>query len=39
MMIHSTSGHKPGTENVLYKTTVLPTKPAFGTGEEVDINR
>lgn len=34
-----TSGHKPGIENVLYKITVLATKPVFGTGEEVDRNK
>lgn len=38
-MLHSTPGHKPGIENALYKMTVLATKPAFGTGKEMDINR
>lgn len=33
------SGHKPGIENMLYKMTVLATKPAFRTGKEMDINR
>lgn len=33
MRIHSTAGHKPGTENVLHKIPVLATKPAFGTGK------
>lgn len=39
MMIHSTAGHKPGAENVLHKIPVLATKPAFGTGKEVAINK
>lgn len=37
-MMHSTSGHKPGTETALSKMTVLATKPMFGTGKEMDIN-
>lgn len=32
-MMHSTSGHKPGTETALSKMTVLATKPMFGTGK------
>lgn len=38
-MMHSTAGHKPGTETVLFKMTALAPKPVFGTGKEMDTNR
>lgn len=38
-MMHSTTGHKPGTETALFKMTALAPKPVFGTGKEMDINR